>query len=141
MSHNNQRISGLSATASAAFLADPDYAERIIVEQPGRETDDDIVDVVVNGLQYQMPEMADGTELDVELVEFIDPKKQNTIRKALVTMQVVDGQVQPKAEYYPANMLGVVAIQDDIPTKQFKARFELVPGKYRGQSWVAHLSA
>ena len=32
MSHNNQRISGLSATASAAFLADPDYAERIIVE-------------------------------------------------------------------------------------------------------------
>lgn len=121
--HNTQRHNNLSGLASAIFRGMPEEAKRIVAEKPGKI---DGEKVVVTGVQYQLPFATDGIVIRCNTQPFSQPTKGRDviIRHALVAEKPLAGQIQPKGGNYPANMIGVIALNCGL------SGADVVPGDY-----------
>jgi hypothetical protein len=140
VSHSEQRHSDLGKLASAVFVGLPDETERIIRDKPGVIEEQEEVEVVVTGLKYQLPDVQPGLRATVNVVEFVDRRNGAKVhRGAMVADSPLPGQVQPKMEHYPKNMLGLVVLSEYIQAGRYQATFDVTPGKTRGETWSARL--
>ena len=141
VAHDNQRHSQLNKVASAPCPGFPEETTELILNRPGlngSSASDEPVEIVVVGLQYQLPTAEDylNKPLVLQVQDIIQAKGNNRIaRQVLVSPEPLAGQVAPKDDQYPAQMLGL--------TKLGVGR--LLPGLYaaslrvEGKKWMARL--
>lgn len=96
-----------NAGAASVFMAFPDECREIVKDKPGRKSRI----VILTGITYQIPDFTDYTgEVDVRDVQIRKGDKV-CIRKAVCAE--ISGQLEPKDDQYPSNMIGLVSTQSD----------------------------
>jgi hypothetical protein len=98
------------ASGASVFIGFYDECLKIVAEKPGLKGS---LRTVVTGIHYQVPGLREAT-LEGEIVDVaVNIRGKRVIRKALVAQ--VDGQLQPQDPQFPANMIGIIAVNADQP--------------------------
>ncbi|MGW8178224.1 MAG: hypothetical protein ACWGQW_05565 [bacterium] len=98
--------------AGSVFMAFHKECLRIVTERPGYSNE---FETILTGMNYQLPNYV-GEEMivDVEVVDIDETKNgRRTVRKAIVA--TVAGQLQPRNDKYPKNMIAMVATNANQP--------------------------
>jgi hypothetical protein len=98
------------ASGASVFIGYYDECLVIVKEKPGLIGS---LRTIVTGIHYQVPGLREAA-LEGEIVDVqVNIRGKRIIRKALVGK--VDGQLQPQDPQYPANMIGMIAINAGQP--------------------------
>ncbi len=138
-SHSEQRMSEVGKLASAVFVGMPDEAYDIAVNKPGLDTMPAERNVCVTGLKFQLPAHSQAQlefSCPVKVVVFDDVRSGTPlVRAGLVAGQPLNGQVQPKLNHYPRNMVGLINLADNVIPGAYQAKFNYEAGKRNGGTW------
>ena len=98
------------ASGASVFIGFYEECLKIVTEKPGLKGS---LRTVVTGIHYQVPGLREAT-LEGEIVDIaVNIRGKRVIRKALVGE--IEGQRQPQDPQYPANMIGMIAMNADQP--------------------------
>lgn len=130
--HQSHSSRGADASAASVFLAFPDECLEIVRSKPGEV----VKEVVLTGLNHQIPNFKSGTLKDLRVADITTLKNgKKIVRRVLVGK--APGQVAPKDKALPANLIAFIAANCDQPD----------PGEYKivtisqigPASWLAKL--
>lgn len=122
---------GGDATAASIFMAFPDEAKRIIREKPGEK----VTTAVLVGLGYQLPGFNYGLLENLEIADITVEKGGKRILRR-VLLGTVEGQVPPKDESLPRNLIAFIAANEAQPDPGV---YNLDVVKFGESSWMAKL--
>jgi len=99
------------AGAACVFLAFPEECKKIVAEKPGLKAQPKAQEVILTGLNYQLPNFKSG-ELKFEIADITTVKRgKKIIRRVLLGKN----EVQPKDRELPRNLIAFVAANCDQP--------------------------